>query len=293
MTPEALMGLEEAFQASLALGHAQGIEVLGYGEISTVVALKGEGVGRACKRLPPFRDRARFERYKDHVEVYIERLRVAGVEVVATEILAVPIEGGLAAWCVQPILAPAGLGERHLAGLDEPEAHDCLARIIDRALGVVSETLGLDAQVSNWWLEGEALVYLDVTTPLMRDEAGHNLIDLDLFMSMVPRPLRAMVRRFLIEDIIEAYHTPRRVVLDLLANLHKERLSHLIPGALARLGGRLQPVLTEREVSSYYRSDARTWAMLQGLRRADRWWQRKVRGRVYPFLLPGPIDRNV
>jgi hypothetical protein len=31
--------------------------------------------------------------------------------------------------------------------------------------------------------------------------------------------------------------------------------------------------------------------LLQRLRRADRWWQRTVRRRPYPFLLPGRIDR--
>ena len=29
------------------------------------------------------------------------------------------------------------------------------------------------------------------------------------------------------------------------------------------------------------------WALLQRLRRCDRWWQRRVRRRPYPFLLPG------
>jgi hypothetical protein len=33
------------------------------------------------------------------------------------------------------------------------------------------------------------------------------------------------------------------------------------------------------------------WEILLRLRRADRWWQRTVRRRGYPFLLPGPVDR--
>jgi hypothetical protein len=45
------------------------------------------------------------------------------------------------------------------------------------------------------------------------------------------------------------------------------------------------------EVARDYASDARQWELLLRLRRADRWWQQRVRRREYPFLLPGPITR--
>ena len=53
----------------------------------------------------------------------------------------------------------------------------------------------------------------------------------------------------------------------------------------------VSPPITVREVRAYYRGDARLWTLLQALRRADRWWQLKVRRRPYPFLLPGKIER--
>jgi hypothetical protein len=49
--------------------------------------------------------------------------------------------------------------------------------------------------------------------------------------------------------------------------------------------------ITEDEVRRYYRSDARLWELMLRLRRADRWWQRRIRRRTYPFLLPGHIER--
>jgi hypothetical protein len=51
------------------------------------------------------------------------------------------------------------------------------------------------------------------------------------------------------------------------------------------------PVIDRDEVVRWYRSDARTWEALLRLRRTDRWWQRHVRRRPYPFLLPGRIER--
>jgi hypothetical protein len=35
------------------------------------------------------------------------------------------------------------------------------------------------------------------------------------------------------------------------------------------------------------------YALIQRLRRLDRAWQRRVRRRPYPFLLPGPVARHV
>ena len=49
--------------------------------------------------------------------------------------------------------------------------------------------------------------------------------------------------------------------------------------------------LTVDEVRKYYRSDARTWEVLLRLRRADQWWQRRVRRQSYPFLLPERTER--
>jgi hypothetical protein len=103
--------------------------------------------------------------------------------------------------------------------------------------------------------------------------------------------LQAPVKRFVIPDVLERYHQPRTVVLDLAANLLKERLDQHIPTVLAAAGDRLEPPLLEDEVRADYRTDARTWAALQALRRADRFWQRRVRRRPYPFLLPDRIDR--
>ena len=75
------------------------------------------------------------------------------------------------------------------------------------------------------------------------------------------------------------------------ANLQKEGLSEWIPPALEVINAQVSPTVTPEEVERYYRSDARLWEAMLKLRRADRWWQRRVRRRDYPFLLPGHIDR--
>ncbi len=166
-----------------------------------------------------------------------------------------------------------------------------VAEIVESVSSVVDTTVGLDAQLSNWAVVDERLTYFDITTPFLRDSHGNSELDTDVFLASLPWALRAPVRRFVIPGVVERYHDPRTVTLDLAANLIKERLEPLIPTVIEAASGRFEPALTEADVRKDYRSDARTWATLQAVRRVDRAWQRGVRRRPYPFLLPDRIER--
>jgi hypothetical protein len=96
-----------------------------------------------------------------------------------------------------------------------------------------------------------------------------------------------------LRGILDAYYSPRGVVRDLLANLVKEGRGDRLPGLVDAVARRVDPPLTLDEVRRHYAQDARTWHLLQRLRLLDRAWQRGVRRRPYPFLLPGPVERRV
>ncbi len=156
----------------------------------------------------------------------------------------------------------------------------------------IDSRLGLDAQISNWALDtDDGFVYIDVTTPLIRDEAGNEMLDTDLFLASLPAFLRPGVRRFLLPEILGHYYDARAALLDLIGNLKKERLDNAIPAFLEEANHVVDPPITGKEISRYYRSDAVMWEILQRLRRTDRWWQHTIRRRGYPFLLPGKVDR--
>ena len=166
-----------------------------------------------------------------------------------------------------------------------------LGDIVDATLAVVDERVGLDAQLSNWAVCDGRLTYFDVTTPMLRADDGSSELDTEVFLASLPWLLRGGVRRFVLPGILNRYHERRTVILDLAANLTKERLESWIPTVLEAAGDRLEPPLTVDEVRRDYRSDARTWKLLQAVRRADRSWQRRIRRRPYPFLLPDRIER--
>lgn len=293
-----LAALEVRVQQALATDDTGGLTVLGYGEISSVLLLDAAAGRFAAKRLPRFDDAARVERFAGLLDEYLAALRAAGVKPVDSWLVALPQEdGSRIVYIVQPLLDPAGLGPKRLHALAHRPAGDdevarCIDAIITATVGCVSPTLGLDAQLSNWVFVGDELRYLDVTTPMLNDERGQTRLDTDLFLASLPALLRWPVKRFVLPGILGRYHDRRAALRDLVANLHKERLAALIPAFLERIHRELQgPPLTAEECLKDYQGDAGTWALLQRLRRWDRAWQRKVRRRTYPFLLPGHIER--
>jgi hypothetical protein len=114
---------------------------------------------------------------------------------------------------------------------------------------------------------------------------------MDLPARAYPAPLRWPLRRFVAPGILETYRDLRKVYLDLTGNLLKERLDPWLAPFLDRINRHLAAPLDEEEVRRYYRSDKRLWAALLEIRRLDRAWQRRIRRRPYPFLLPGRVER--
>jgi len=287
-----LEALEREVARAFAGGDHAHLHVLGYGEISSVLAWETAAGPVAVKRLPPFPDLERYRAYAAAVTDYLVALAARGIPPVTTELASLERDGGGAiAYIVQPILDPAALGPTLLGGAGEADAARLFEQILDRILGFVDPAHGLDGQLSNWAVVDGALCYLDVSTPMLRDPDGRDRLDPRVFMASLPWALRPLVSRFMLRGILDKYFDPRGVVLDFLGNLHKERLEHLLPGFLAIAAARVTPEITATETERYYRGDARTWALLQRLRRLDRGWQRHVRRRPYPFLLPGKIER--
>jgi hypothetical protein len=285
ITDTELEVLEREVLTALTAGDASRLTLLGEGEISLVLA-GGDDRSWACKRLPPFTDSEAAERYAATIERYLDALTERGIDVVPTTVRSIAADAGRTVlYCVQPILPPEVLGVA-VARRDPELGGGLLERIVDVVLGSVDERFGLDAQLSNWALVDDRAVYLDVTTPLLRDGTGTTELDTDVFLASLPWLLRPAVRRFVVPGIIGRYHDPRVVVLDLAANLLRERLDHLVPVVVEASGGRIVPTLDDAEILRDRRLDMVTWGALQAVRRVDRAWQRRVRRRPYPFLLP-------
>ena len=222
--------LELAVQDALARNDEAALHVLGYGEISPVVAWPTPSGPWACKRLPIFDAPDRFEAYRSTFDDYLATLSARGVVVHDTALESVELpDGRIAAYCVQPALGATRFGPALLRDADEADGQALLGSVIDHVADAVSADVGLDAQVSNWARHGDDLVYVDVTTPLLRDADGRDRLDTEMFLASLPAALRPIVRRFFLQGILDPYYAWRSAALDLLANLYKEGLARVGP----------------------------------------------------------------
>lgn len=286
-----LRALDSLVDEALKSGREKLLPTLGYGEISLVLGWPQEAPRYACKRMPAFPSQAAFESYARTLGDYVAALEAAGMDVVPTEMRGVDqLAGSVVGYVVQPILAADTLAPPILHAADPGDGHPLVEAIVAAAAGTVSPRIGLDAQLSNWTWDGGRLTYLDVSTPMLWDEAGVSRLDLEPLAQAYPAILRPLLRRFVAPRILDGYRDLRGVYLDLCGNLLKERLDLWLGAFLAAIAPRLTQPLTAEDVHRYYRSDARLWAVLLRLRRLDRAWRLRT-GRTYPFLLPGPIER--
>lgn len=281
-----VLALDAAYTDAIRRGTAEDLDVVGYGEISLVFGWDDLVV----KSLPAFRGTDELRAYEALLDEYLATLEERGVTPVPTAVRSVQHGPIVRAYVLQPTLPAEALGPRLLA-TDRTKGTELLERIVDAVTATVDAHVGLDAQVSNWALVENRLWFLDVTTPMLRDDRGVDRLDTRALVTSLPWILRAPVRRFVAPSILSPYHDRRQVVLDTAGNLHKEKLGGWIDRLLALANPHLERPLTPEEVSRFYRGNARMWEALQRARQADRWWQQRVRRRPYRFLIPPRIDR--
>jgi hypothetical protein len=289
---EDLDALEARFQHAFATGDITALHVVGYGEITSVVAWQGTSGPVAVKRLPAFENGQGVDEYLTLLDEYITGLRAVGVDVVPTTTRTLTLDSGdVVVYLLQPMLDERWLGNTYVRAASQGDASSFLDGAFEGVEAAIGAGIGFDAQISNWAIHDGGIVYFDVTTPLLRDEVGADRLDTDIFLASLPWALRGFVKRFMVRGIIDEYFDVRTTILNLLAQFHKDRLTNLLPLGIERANARLRRPLTADEVRRYYAKDARMWEFLQRLRRADRWWQRTIRHRPYPFLLPGKVER--
>jgi Family of unknown function (DUF6206) len=288
-----LLALDAAMESAFATGDASQLEVLGYGEITTVVVCESAGRRWACKRLPPFGSVAAADSYEALFNEYLAALSSGGVRLVPSVLQRLDRgDGTVVGYCVQPVFPAEQLAVSVLGRSDDKRALDLFDAVLQRILTTVSPRVGLDSQLSNWMVEDGEMLFLDVTTPMLRDAAGKDRLDTELFLAAVPPPIRPLFRRFLVRQVLDSYHDPRGVVRDLLANLIKEGQERHIARFLGAANERLSVPLTEADVQRHYAEDSRIWSAWQAVRRVDRFVRTRLLGRPYPFLLPGRIERR-
>jgi len=290
-----LRDLEDKVHHAVVTGDESALHIIGFGEITTVLMLETAEGRFALKRLPVMKSRAAAEHVTSTIDAYAAALTEKGVHIVPNE--ARTIERGAESfivYCVQVALDESELATNRFKHQSAEECHRDFVRIVDTLEKAIGPEVTPDGQLSNWAFVGDELVYLDLSTPFMRDAKGDSVLDWKNFMSPIPAPLRGYYLRE-VPKILDKYFTLRGAMLDLLGNLRKENLDHLTPDFMRYVNQRFafEKSLTEDEIRRYYIKDAKMYALIERLRKMDRWIQTTIFRRTYPYLLAPNVPRNL
>ncbi|MFP6583556.1 MAG: DUF6206 family protein [Candidatus Hydrogenedentota bacterium] len=178
---------------------------------------------------------------------------------------------------------------------DSPdECQTQFERIVDRIETCVCPEGTSDGQLSNWAFVNDELLYLDVSTPFYRDSNGASLLDWKNYMGPIPALLRWYYMRE-VPKVLDKYFDLRGQLLDFLGNLRKEQLDHLTPDFTDYVNERFnfEKPITATDIQRFYNEDAKMYALVERLRKVDRWVHRNILRRTYPYLLAPNIERNL
>src|SRR5262245_48651205 len=129
--PNTIIQAHEAIEAAIAAASIDGLNVVGFGEITLAVAWPTEAPTIVLKRLPLFASRARFDAYAQLIEENMAALAARGVPHVPTELRSVPAAGGgVAGYLVQPYLPSDRLLPEVIRGGSDAQARAQLAQLI-------------------------------------------------------------------------------------------------------------------------------------------------------------------
>ncbi|TFH41971.1 MAG: hypothetical protein E4G96_04420 [Chrysiogenales bacterium] len=303
------------------------VDIVGYGEISTVMRLSRKGwIGNAVdvvsddsqwiwKKMPPFpsiEEVLRYEEsYKDYRTILVTEI---GIDVPEQEIRHFRHGSYYVVYAGQKRMDEGNICNKVIHHLDEENACQLLKLVLDRLQrvhkfneGPGGVRVGFDAQLSNWVFSPaektmdrvgpeDSLTYIDTSSPLIRIN-GMEQINTEIFIKSAASFLRPLIRIFFLKDVVDRYYDIRRVVIDVIANMHKEQCVGLIDRFIetandffVTTGIDMKPI-TRGEIDGYYSSDAFIWKFYQSARIIDRFITEKLLRKKYIFRIPGPIAR--
>jgi len=301
------------------------VKILGIGEITTTIELKGQGaplkkkpgenrwIRMAIKKAPSFPNKESAEGYIKICYEYENFLSNAlGIQTPYAEHRLMPgKEGRWLVYNFQERLRSESIACLiiQVARLEEIE------KILLRLLAEIRKIflwnhahpeyqIGFDAQIPNWAFirfgpehpvieETEPLIYLDTSTPLIRRN-GIEQLDTEIFLKSIPLFLRPVIRRTLLKEVLDRYYRPRDVILDLLASFITHHRPDLLPGMIELTNQWLNDKASElqiapytvKEIKSYNRQDVLIWKFFRQMKRLDRFFTEKILGKTYEQRLP-------
>ncbi len=281
-----LVAAERAIADAIDRRDASDLTVLGFGEIAVAIGWPTDSPTMVLKRTVVYRDRADCERHMNAVADYVARLSERGAAVIPTTVHVLASgDGRYVGYAAQPVVPRPLLAETVLE-TDEPRAdHPLLTAVREYTVEHVRPELSVDMQIPNFAWDGERLVLLDITTPIVFTADGElDFVLTPEIFALVPAPMR----RFVLREAMRILHIYRSVpetlsfVVSLLYRIDQQRWA---PAAVQNFAAELAEPLDLDAAEAEHRRLVKVLPFIARSCMAERWWATKVRRRPYDFFI--------
>jgi len=301
------------------------VAVVGYGEISTVMRLdKKNNLRRDIienesrwiwKKMPPFPAIDEVDGYLRLYEEYrLILTKDIGISVPEQTARYFKHDNYYLVYAGQERVDENCIGNVLIKRLDEDNALRLLEKVLEKIVDVHAFNehnreinIGIDAQLSNWALVSQtgstpaigdidSVTYLDTSSPMIRLR-GKEQVNTEIFIKSAASFLRPIIRAFFLQQILDRYYDIRSVVIDIIANLYKEKRVDLIDcfirstNEFFKNAGVSVKDICRKEIDEYYSNDAFIWRFYQASRKIDRFVTKNILRKQYMFRIPETIER--
>jgi len=274
----------------------QNVKIIGYGEISTILQFQQQ-TEWVVKRMPIFDSNSQAKKYLVSYRTYNILLQDAGINIPSHQESIIG-ENPVSLYLMQHAFNPEQIASTALQSADIEQQGAILSGIVQEIEKIFHYNqnsnsdylLSCDGQSSNWAIDGDKIFYIDTSTPLFKKNFVEQL-EYELLLKSTPSFLRGIIRIFFLKDVLDRYYQKKLVYIDLIANLKKEQLSHLIPMTIAIVNSFLENPLSEKDINQYYRQDKFIWQLFLSFRKLDRWLHHNLWHKPYQYFLPEKVQR--
>lgn len=285
-TESELQAAEAAIGDAIMRRDTTDLRVLGFGEISVAVGWPTADPTVVLKRSVAFGDRANCQYGMNAIAEYLALLEADGMDVLptSTHVIERP-DGRFIGYAAQPFVPRELLAETVLEEEDPRPDHPLVMAVRDCAVRHVSEALSMDLQFTNFAWDGDRLVLLDVTTPIVFTPAGDYAYEIkpELF-AVMPAPMRGLALKE-VESVLTQYQTLPDALTLVLSLLYRIGQQRWVPTVADSFNAVLDKPIDVTAVEREFARLTRVIPLIKRSCQVQRWWVTKIRRGSYDAFI--------
>ena len=288
--------IERAILHAFSSRSTAGLTVVGLGELGLALGWPTVDPIAVFKRQAPG-PLEQLEADMDRMARFHTALADAGALVIPTDIRVITNEhGDQIPYLIQPIVERDELVEHILADADPSPDHPVLVSIRDTVARVVHDDhsggLSMDAQVTNFAWNGEQVVSLDTTPPLIWPADSGPMYEVGNYLTAVPYLLRPMAIS-LTKRAGDDYRTLRGVLEMTVVYLLRIDQHRWVDAAITCFNDVLDVPLDRASVDATFKRMMRDLPLIKRLARTQRFWATTVRRQRYEFFITNSFTGEI